>query len=106
MLQFARRISRRIVGRDRQDLEIDDEALGGLLVRELAVIGEAASHISPALRAEQPAIAWSAMVAMRNRLIHGYSSVNWDIVWDTCTRNIPVLIEQLEQLLTEQDASP
>lgn len=66
-------------GRRREDLE-GDEMLGFAVVRLLEIIGEAAKLVSPELREQHPEIPWSAMVGMRNRLIHGYFDVNYDIV--------------------------
>jgi len=85
-------------GRRREDLE-EDEMLGFAIVRLLEIIGEAAKLVSPDLRERHPEIPWSAMVGMRNRLIHGYFDVNYDIVWDTVTSDLPPVIDDLERLV-------
>lgn len=82
-------------GRRREDLE-EDEMLGFAVVRLLEIIGEAAKLVSPELREKHPEIPWSAMVGMRNRLIHGYFDVNYDIFRDTVTSDLPPVIDDLE----------
>lgn len=84
--------------RTRTDLETD-EMLGFAVVRLLEIIGEAAKLVSPDLREMHPEIPWSAMVGMRNRLIHGYFDVNYDVVWDTVKSDFPPMIDDLERLL-------
>ncbi|MDD4254234.1 MAG: DUF86 domain-containing protein [Methanofollis sp.] len=84
--------------RTRTDLEMD-EMLGFAVVRLLEIIGEAAKLVSPDLREKHPEIPWSAMVGMRNRLIHGYFDVNYDVVWDTVKSDLPPMIDNLERLL-------
>lgn len=69
------------------------------LIRLLEIIGEAASTVSAEGRAEYSAIPWRDMIAMRNRLIHGYFNVSLDIVWDTVTLELPDLLVEVEQVL-------
>ena len=45
---------------------------------------------------ELPGIPWPSMIAMRNRLVHAYFSINLDIVWKTVQEDLPGLIDQLE----------
>ena len=69
------------------------------LVKCIEIIGEAASRISDELREEAAHLPWRNIVAMRNRLIHGYFDVNPRIIWKTIDEEIPQLVEQLEILL-------
>lgn len=85
-------------GRSRAELDTN-RMLSLSLVRLLEVIGEAAYGISPSFREGHPDMAWKQIAGMRNRLIHGYYDVNLDIVWETVTQDLPVLIKQLEQAL-------
>ena len=66
-------------GRQREDIE-EDRLFELALVRLMEIIGEAAGRVSPQTRARLPNIPWSDVVAMRNRLIHGYDSVDHDIL--------------------------
>ncbi len=101
MLDFALRIELRLAGKQRADLEADMEALGGTIVRELAVIGEAANHLSTDFTNSHNQLNIAQIIAMRNRLVHGYRDINWDVVWRTCQQNIPELIRQLRGILSE-----
>lgn len=53
------------------------------LVRAVEVVGEAASKVTPQGRSELPAIPWTSVVGMRNRLVHAYFDVDLDILWNT-----------------------
>jgi len=87
-----------IAGRSRADLD-DDRMLLFALIRAIEVIGEAASKISENTRAASSQLPWSAIVGMRNRLIHGYFDIDTDIVWKTVTDNLPPLVPMLKEVL-------
>ena len=87
-------------GRCRDDLDADRK-LNLSLVRLLEIIGEAARGISEEFRDSHPDLPWKKMVGMRDRLIHGYFEVNLDVVWETVTKDIPLLIDQLEKIVTD-----
>jgi uncharacterized protein with HEPN domain len=72
------------------------------LVRLLEIVGEAASRISPALCACHPEIPWPQIISLRNRLIHGYDSVDFDIMWQIITADLPPLILALEAILASE----
>lgn len=68
-----------------------DETLRRAVVRSLEIIGEAAKKVPPEFRAQYPAVEWRAMAAMRDRLIHGYFGVDYELVWDVVQNRIPGL---------------
>lgn len=86
----------------RSDLE-RDRMLELALVRLMEIIGEAAGRVSPETRARLPGLPWSDVVAMRNRLIHGYDSVDPDILWTTIKDDLPHLLKAVDRLLTEME---
>ena len=96
MLDHARKAVAATRGRSRLDLD-SDEILAAALVRFLEVVGEAASRVSQVTKDELPDVEWTAIVAMRHRLIHGYASVDPDIVWGVVTADLPPLIAVLER---------
>ena len=98
MLSSARSAARLAAGRRRDDLDAD-EMLRLALIHTLAIIGEAASQVSPESRSKLRAVPWSQIVGMRHRLIHGYFDVDLDRVWDTVVHYVPSLIEELEAIL-------
>ena len=78
--------------------ELDkDEMLISALIRQIEIIGEAATKISNDVREQLPEIPWRSMIGMRNMLIHMYDDVNLDTVWYTIRFSIPKLIEDLEK---------
>ncbi|MHB8381610.1 MAG: HepT-like ribonuclease domain-containing protein, partial [Candidatus Binataceae bacterium] len=88
MLDHAREAVDMIVGKHREDLDADRK-LNLALVRLLEIVGEAASRTSPDERAQSPHIPWTQIVGLRNRLIHGYDSVDFDILWQIVSHDLP-----------------
>ncbi len=80
---------------------LEDELLQRGVVRSLEIIGEASKNISPELKESHPKIEWKMMAGMRDRLIHHYFHVNWKIVWNVLTKEIPLLKVQIEKILQE-----
>ncbi len=81
-------------GRERSDLD-SDEMLLFALVRAVEIVGEAASRLSEAGRAQAPDVPWSAITGMRNRLVHAYFDIDRDILWTTVQQALPTLLQQL-----------
>lgn len=59
-------------------------------------MGEAAGRVSKEERSRHPDIPWAQIVGLRNRLIHGYDSVDMDILWAITTKDLPTLIAALQ----------
>ena len=76
-----------------------DRTLQFALLHLIEVVGEAATRIASEFKQQHPAVPWAKAVGMRNRLIHGYESINLPIVFNTIQHSLPPLIEQLEELL-------
>ncbi len=77
----------------------DDTKTQDAVVRNLEIIGEATKNLSPQLRATYPDVAWKGMAGIRDRLIHGYFGVNYDIVWDIVTTELPSLRGYIGEIL-------
>ena len=91
-------------GKMRNDLDAD-RLLGLALIRLLEIIGEAANRVSADYRTSHPSIPWAQIISLRNRLIHGYDSVDMDILWEIVSKDLPSLIGRLEIIiLTEIDS--
>jgi uncharacterized protein with HEPN domain len=71
-------------------------------VRNLELIGEAATHIPPAVRDAHPNIPWRMLIATRNQLIHGYLGLDNDILWNIVQMDVPVLLQHLIPLASEK----
>ena len=67
-------------------------------VRNLELIGEAATRIPDAVRAANLQLPWRLIIAIRNRLIHGYQGIDDDILWSIIQSDIPALLPQLREL--------
>ena len=98
MLDAANEALNFIRGKNRADLD-SDRMLVLSLVRELEIIGEAASKVSVETRSQNTSIPWQDISGMRNRLIHAYFDVDLDTVWSTVSKDLPVLKADLEKVL-------
>jgi uncharacterized protein with HEPN domain len=67
-------------------------------VRNLEIIGEAAKGLSSSFKKKHKVVPWQEIAGMRDRLIHDYAGVNWDIVWDVLQTKLPELRSHLEML--------
>lgn len=71
------------------------------VVRRLEVIGEAVRNIPEDFKNRYPEIAWAKAMGTRNILIHQYFGIDLEIVWDTVSKDLPVLKKQIRSLLED-----
>ena len=95
MLSHTREVVAMTRGKVRGDLD-SDRQLNLALVRLLEIVGEAAARVPAEEREKYPQIPWLDIVGLRNRLIHGYDSVDFDILWQIVQQDLPLLIQSLE----------
>ena len=85
------------------DMTIDqflaDETLKRAVTRSLSIIGEATKKISADVKYAWQSISWREMAGMRDRLVHDYMGVNYNIVWDVAKNIIPTLTTQIEEII-------
>ena len=78
-----------------------DATIKRAFVRSLEIIGEATKKLPNSVRETYPEIEWRAMAGMRDRLIHDYIAVDYELVWDVVQNKIPGLLEKVDQILEE-----
>lgn len=98
ILTHAREAVTLTKGKTRADLD-QDRLLNLALARLVEIIGEAANRIPEEVQAQYPDLPWLQMIGARNRLIHGYDSVDFDIMWVIVSHDLPALISRLESIL-------
>jgi uncharacterized protein with HEPN domain len=77
---------------------LTDRLTQDAVIRNFEIIGEAASRLSAAIR-NQPGLPWRKIIAFRNRLIHGYFSVDLPLVWNVIENDLPPLKAEVSRLL-------
>ena len=73
------------------------------IIYQIMIIGEAVKRLSREFRRQYPEIPWSAIAAMRDKLIHDYDEVDLDIVWMTATQEVPMFLSMIEPLVPMDD---
>jgi uncharacterized protein with HEPN domain len=102
MLDSAEEAIEFAAGKSRKDFD-DNRKLLLAIIKSIEIIGEAASQISEARKAENDNIPWKDIIGMRNRLSHGYFDVNLDIVWQTVKTDLPDLIKALKEIIPPEE---
>ena len=98
MLDHAREAVEMVRGRCRPDLDTD-RMLNLALVRLMEVVGEAATRVPDAFQSHHPHVPWRDVTDLRNRLIHGYDMIDFDVLWAIVHDDLSPLVTQLEALL-------
>jgi uncharacterized protein with HEPN domain len=102
MLEAAKEIDGFLAGRVREDLDSDRMLLLSI-VKDLEIIGEAASRLSEESKKEIPDIPWPDIVNTRHRLIHAYYDIDVEIIWSTVQGDLPQLIVDLGKYLKDKN---
>jgi len=97
MIDFAEHVLAYSQGLDQAGL-VADRLHYDATIRNLELIGEAATHVPDAVREANTDIPWRLIVATRNRLIHGYLGIDNDTLWSIIQTDIPALLPKLVAL--------
>jgi len=81
---------------------LEDMKTQDAVVHNLEIIGEAVKNISQELKKKHPQIPWKDLARVRDKLIHHYFGVNFDIVWNIVKKELPGITLQLEEILKNQ----
>jgi uncharacterized protein with HEPN domain len=77
---------------------LEDKKTQDAVVRNLEIIGEAAKNVSDELKNKFPQIPWKDLAPVRDKLIHHYFGVNFDIVWNIVKQELPDVLSHLEEI--------
>ena len=80
-----------------------DELVQNAVLRQIQIIGEAASKVSPEYQDNHPEVPWRDMVGMRNRLVHEYFRILPGRVWDVVEKHVPQLVQLLQPLVPPEE---
>lgn len=105
MLEFCDRALAYTDGVSRESLLADRMRYDAVL-RNLELIGEAATHVDDVHKVLAPQIPWRQIVATRNRVAHGYLGIAADTVWDILRTDLPALRLALVDLLNNMTQPP
>ena len=105
MVDHAREAISMLRGHSREDLD-RDRKLNLALVRLLEVVGEAAARIEPGVQAQIIGVPWSQVIGLRHRLIHGYDDVDFSILWQIVTEDLPPLVSAIDAFLAGAPHEP
>jgi uncharacterized protein with HEPN domain len=94
MLRYAEDGHALTQGREEGELD-SDPSLRYSVQYCLLIVGEAATHVSEPTRGKLPKIPWKAIIGMRNWLVHGYAKLDAATIWETATKNLPELTEEI-----------
>jgi len=81
-----------------------DDTLKRAFVRSIEIIGEATKNIPDNFKQKYSHIDWRPMARMRDKLIHDYFGVDYDIVWDVVVNEIPELKQEIEKILLAESS--
>jgi len=99
MLEHEREAVEMIRGRTRAEVQTN-RMLQLALVHLVQTVGEAATRVSAAGHVRYSQVPWGQAISTRHRMVHGYDTIDYDVVWDTIAGDFPPLVAALEQALT------
>ena len=102
ILEAIRRIERYVEGMDQGQFMGDDRTVDAV-IKNLAVIGEAAKHVPPAVRRKYPHFFFQAEDGIRDKLVHEYFGVMLDVLWKTVQERLPQVRTAIQAVLREMD---
>lgn len=104
MLQSAQRIKRYTKDLDIDSFLADDKTMDAV-VRNFEIIGEAANRIDPEFKDKNPEIEWNRIRGFRNRIVHDYFGIDYEIVWEIIDTYLDELIDWLDAIIDNNKAT-
>lgn len=103
VIEAIAKIDRYTEGMTFETFAEDDKTVDAVL-RNFEVLGEAAKNVPEGIRAGYSEVPWAEMAGMRDKLIHGYATVDLEIVWTTIETDLPEIHPELRSIVAELDA--
>lgn len=104
MLEACERVTAYTAGMDQADF-LSDRRTYDATLRNLELVGEAATRIPAAVRDAHADVPWRDVIGTRNRIIHGYLGIDDDLIWGIVCQSVPELTPLLRVLLEEADGA-
>ena len=101
IVEAAAKIAEYVTSRTATDF-INDQFFQDAVLRQLTIVGEAASKLSADFRADHDAIPWKAIIGFRQRIVHEYFGLNLDTAWRITTVALPELAAQITEILAAE----
>ena len=98
ILDCIGKVERYLQGYDFEKFQ-NDELVTDAVVRNVEIIGEASNNLTRDFRSKNPNIEWQKIIATRNRIVHGYATVDMEIIWNITQSNLPSLKTEIEKIL-------
>jgi len=98
ILEAMRAIEMFVEGMGLEEFKVDDKT-NSAVIRKFEIIGEASKQIPDDTRLRYPNIPWKDMAGMRDRLIHFYFGIKYELVWYTIKDVIPVVKPAIQEML-------
>ena len=98
LLTAMNRIAEYIEGHNFNQFKKDYKTVDEI-VRNFEIIGEASKNVSDAIKNQNPEIPWNEMYYLRNRVMHEYFGVDYEIIWDVAKNHLPGNSQQIDKIL-------
>jgi len=81
---------------------VDDDKTISAVLYKFAIMGEATKMLPDEVRAEFPDIPWRSIAGLRDKVIHGYIGVDYELLWETIELKLPIVIRSLHTILEKE----
>lgn len=86
-----------------KDVFLSDSKTQEAVVRNIEIMGEATKNLSQSLTAKYPGIPWKRIAGMRDKVIHEYFGVNYELIWGVIQKDFPGLREAIHEILRNNE---
>ena len=102
IIKHCQKIMEKTNGLSREEFDSNDDIVE-IICFNILQIGELAKNFGPEFVKQYNDVPWRHIKGMRDKVVHGYDTINMDVVWDTAIRDIKPLKDYCEKILAEKD---